>query len=92
MSDIKSIGVVGAGQMGHGIAQVAAVSGYEVTLSDISEDALEAGLASVQKSLNRFVSKEKMTAEDRDAGRSRSPTLDDFHTVTRGDGKINPAV
>jgi 3-hydroxybutyryl-CoA dehydrogenase len=91
MSDIKSIGVVGAGQMGHGIAQVAAVSGYEVTLSDISEDALEAGLASVQKSLNRFVSKEKMTAEDRDAALARISTTTSTEEVAQADLVVEAA-
>ncbi|MFT5585874.1 MAG: 3-hydroxybutyryl-CoA dehydrogenase [Cognaticolwellia sp.] len=61
MSEIQSIGVVGAGQMGNGIAQVSAVAGYSVTLTDISEAALAKGMANVEKNLGRMVRKERIT-------------------------------
>lgn len=61
---INTIGVVGAGQMGSGIAQVAAATGYKVLLTDISDAALERGLASVNKSLSRLLRKEKITEAD----------------------------
>lgn len=61
MSEIQSIGVVGAGQMGNGIAQVSAVAGYSVTLTDISEAALAKGMATVEKNLGRMVRKERIT-------------------------------
>lgn len=57
---IIRIGVVGAGQMGNGIAQVAAAAGYDVTVSDVSQAALDRGLATVKGSLGRLVKKEKL--------------------------------
>ena len=66
MQEIRTIGVVGAGTMGHGIAQVAAQSGYEVVLVDVAPQALERGLAQIGKSLDKLVSKGKLTAEDRE--------------------------
>lgn len=61
MSEIQSIGVVGAGQMGNGIAQVSAVAGYSVVLTDISDAALDKGMATIEKNLGRMVRKEKIT-------------------------------
>lgn len=57
---IIRIGVVGAGQMGNGIAQVAAAAGYDVTVSDVSQAALDRGLGTVKGSLGRLVKKEKL--------------------------------
>ena len=65
MSDaIHSVGVVGAGQMGNGIAHVAALAGYDVTLTDISAAALERALGAVQKNLGRMIKKEKITEDE----------------------------
>ncbi|MDA5558931.1 3-hydroxybutyryl-CoA dehydrogenase [Shimia sp. MMG029] len=61
--DIKTIGVVGAGQMGNGIAHVMALSGYDVLLNDINQDALEAAVARIDKNLERQVSREKISAD-----------------------------
>ena len=55
MSTINTIGVVGAGQMGNGIAQVAAATGFDVILSDISQEALDRGMGTITKSLDKFV-------------------------------------
>ncbi len=63
--DIKTVGVVGAGQMGNGIAQVAASIGLNVIMYDISEAALEKGLTTISKSCDRFVKKETMTEADK---------------------------
>jgi 3-hydroxybutyryl-CoA dehydrogenase len=71
MSEIKTIGVVGAGTMGHGIAQVAAQSGYEVILVDVVPDALARGIASIGKGLGRLVEKGKLAAEARDEALAR---------------------
>ena len=68
---IQHIGVVGAGTMGHGIAQVAAQSGYRVTLADVSQSALEKGLAKIEKGFERLLGKGKISGEDRDAARGR---------------------
>ena len=64
--EIRTIGVVGAGTMGHGIAQVAAQSGYEVILVDAVPEALERGRAQIGKGLERLVGKGKLSAEERD--------------------------
>jgi 3-hydroxybutyryl-CoA dehydrogenase len=59
---ISSIGVVGAGTMGNGIAQAFAVAGYQVTMTDVAQAALDRGIKNVDGSLERLVKKEKMTA------------------------------
>ncbi len=65
------IGVVGAGTMGSGIAQVFAQSGFSVHLSDIRQEFLDRAMKGIQKSLERFVQKGSITADDRDAALSR---------------------
>ncbi len=65
--EIKTLGVVGAGQMGSGIAQVAAASGLHVIMSDIKDEFVQKGANAIRDSLGRLVKKEKMTAEDRQA-------------------------
>ncbi|MFD0981574.1 3-hydroxybutyryl-CoA dehydrogenase [Tropicimonas aquimaris] len=72
--DIKTVGIVGAGQMGNGIAHVFALAGYHVLLNDISQEALDRGLAVMRKNLERQVSREKISAEDRDAALARIST------------------
>ncbi|MCG8426983.1 MAG: 3-hydroxybutyryl-CoA dehydrogenase [Chromatiales bacterium] len=62
---VKSVGVVGAGTMGNGIAQVFAASDFQVVLHDITEDALSRGMATIEKSLDRLLSKEKISADDK---------------------------
>ena len=62
MTTIKTVGIIGAGQMGAGIAQVCAQSGYDVLLYDASADAVKAALARTEKGLNRLVEKEVITA------------------------------
>ena len=59
--EIRKILVIGAGQMGNGIAQVAAQSGYEVVMQDIIREAVDKGMAAIKKSVAKFVEKEKMT-------------------------------
>jgi 3-hydroxybutyryl-CoA dehydrogenase len=71
MSEIKRVGVVGAGQMGHGIAQMVAAAGYDVVLNDIDADALARGLAKIEKQLARAVEKGRSSQEDADAVRAR---------------------
>ena len=65
--DIKKIGVVGCGQMGGGIAQVCAQAGYEVVVSEITEELLNKGLEKIRSALDRNVQKERMTPAERDA-------------------------
>ncbi len=78
---IDKVGVVGAGTMGNGIAQTFAAGGLDVVMSDISEQAVQRGLETVRKSLDRLVSRDKMSAVDRDAALARIRTttrIDDF--------------
>ena len=74
MTEIKTIGVVGAGQMGSGIAQVAAVAGYSVILTDISEQSLAKAKSGIQKSLNKLVSKGRLDASVAEAALERIQT------------------
>ena len=74
---IKTIAVLGAGQMGNGITQVAACAGYNVTMVDIEQSYVDRGLATIEKSLAKLVSKERMTQEDADAARGRITTAID---------------
>jgi 3-hydroxybutyryl-CoA dehydrogenase len=84
MSDIKTVGVVGAGTMGNGIAQVFAQGGFTVRLCDAIPAALDRARGTIEKSLGRFVEKGKLSAEDRDATLGRLSTgceLADFADV-----------
>ena len=66
MASIESIAVIGAGTMGHGIAQVAAASGFRVLLSDVERDALARGVQSIEKNLAKGIQLGKLTENDRD--------------------------
>ncbi len=74
---IKKIAVLGAGQMGNGITQVAACAGYDVTMIDIEQSYVDRGIATIEKSLAKLVSKERMTQEDAEASRARISTAID---------------
>jgi len=63
--EIKTIGVIGAGQMGGGIVQVAAASGFQVIMSDIAQGLLDKGVAFIGKNLDRLVQKERMTEAEK---------------------------
>ncbi|HAO41733.1 MULTISPECIES: 3-hydroxybutyryl-CoA dehydrogenase [unclassified Afipia] len=64
---IETVGIIGAGTMGNGIAQISAAAGLQVVMVDISDAAVSRGVATISGSLDRLVKKEKMTAADRDA-------------------------
>lgn len=79
--DIKKVGVVGCGIMGSGIAQVCAQAGYDVIVSDTSEDLLQKGLASIDRILSRSVEKGRITHEEKEAVQGRMKgtiSMDDF--------------
>lgn len=71
------IAVIGAGQMGNGIAQVAASAGYEVLMIDIKEEYVDRGMATIQKSLSKLVSKERISQSDADDTIARISTTTD---------------
>jgi len=72
--EINEIGVIGAGQMGNGIAHVLALAGYEVILNDIRQEALDGALASIRKNMDRQVSRGKIDAQTMDAAIGRIRT------------------
>lgn len=79
--EIKTLGVVGAGQMGSGIVQVAATSGLSVVMNDIKDEFVEGGFTTIEKSLDRMIKKEKITEEDKKEILSRiegSTSLEDM--------------
>ena len=81
MTDIKKVGVLGCGLMGRGIAQIAATTGHDTVVRDVSDAFNDKGKAAIEKSLAKFVEKEKMSASDRDdtlARLSFTTNLDDL--------------
>ena len=74
---MEKIAVIGAGQMGNGIAQVAASAGYEVLMIDIKEEYVDRGMATIQKSLSKLVSKERVSQSEADDTLARISTTTD---------------
>src|SRR4029450_7648588 len=83
--DIRRVGVVGAGTMGNGIAQVFAQSGFEVQLVAAAAPALERARGTIEKSLGKFVEKGKLSAADRDAALGRLSTTTSVDAVADAD-------
>jgi len=92
MPDIQHVGVVGAGTMGHGIAQVAATSGYRVTLVDVSAEALEKGVAAIGKSLGKLVDKGKISADDKTAAEGRLGSAGELSALADADLVVEAVV
>ncbi len=81
--EVRSVGVVGAGQMGNGIAHVMALAGYDVKMVDVSGEALERALATITANMGRQVSRDKITAQDQADALTRissTTTLSDLGT------------
>ena len=89
--DVTRIGVVGAGTMGRGIAQVCAASGFDVVMSDIATDAVAAGLSAIEKQLARAVEKERMSAAEKDAVLARIETATGIEAMAGVDVCIEAA-
>ena len=89
---IKTIGVVGAGTMGNGIAQVFAQAGYDVRLVDVAQPMLDRARAAIDKSLSKFVEKKKIAAGDRDAALSRLAAFTTVDTLADADFVIEAIV
>ena len=81
----RKLAVIGAGLMGSGIAQVAAQAGYDVTLRDVTDDALARGRTGIEKSYAKFVEKGRLSAEDRDAALARITTTTDIEAAADAD-------
>ena len=88
---IKTIGVIGAGQMGSGIAQIAAASDFHVIMSDISEAFVEKGKATISKSLDRMVNKEKITPSQKNDIMARVEGTVDMVKMKRADFVVEAA-
>ena len=80
MSEISRILVIGAGTMGHGIAQTAAAAGYRVLLHDVSEDLIRSGIASIGKNLAKGIEKGKLTSDQRDTALGRIEAAPELET------------
>jgi 3-hydroxybutyryl-CoA dehydrogenase len=89
---IKKVGVVGAGQMGAGIAQVAAMKGFAVVLSDIKDVFLDNGMKRIQKSLASFAKKDRITEEEKDAALARIQTTLDIQTFDSADYVVEAVI
>jgi len=89
--DIKVFGVVGAGQMGNGIAQVAAASGLDVIMNDIKDVFVENGMRTIAASLDRSVTKGRLSAEEKGAILGRIKTSTDLNDMARADFVVEAA-
>jgi 3-hydroxybutyryl-CoA dehydrogenase len=89
---IKQIGVVGAGQMGAGIAQVAAVNGFSVVLNDIENTFLDNGMGRIQKSLSILVKKDRISEEEKNAALGRIATTVDIKALESVDFVVEAVI
>jgi len=89
---IKKIGVIGAGQMGGGIAHVAAFAGYDVILNDVSDGILEKSVKEIDKNLQRGVDKEKFSADVKQAALERIATSADFGALKDADFVVEAVI
>jgi 3-hydroxybutyryl-CoA dehydrogenase len=85
MAEIKKVGVVGCGLMGHGIAQVTATAGYEVVVREVDDAVLHKGLGKIEQQLARAVEKGRSTQEDADAIRGRLRGTTDYEDLADAD-------
>lgn len=90
--EIEQFGVIGSGQMGNGIAQVAAASGLKVLMSDIKQEFCDKGIANITKNLDRSVSKGKLDQAERDAILGRIKTTTDLSDMKAVDFVVEAAV
>ncbi|GAB6850983.1 3-hydroxybutyryl-CoA dehydrogenase [Paraburkholderia kururiensis] len=88
---IETVGVVGAGTMGNGIAQTAAVAGLKVIMIDVTDAALAKGVATLTSSLERLVAKDKLDAATRDAALARIETSTDYQRLAAADLVVEAA-
>ena len=92
VDEIRHIGVIGAGTMGAGIAQVASTSGYKVTLVDLAPAALDAGLAGIHAGIDKLLSKEKLTQEKAEGARQSLRTGGELSALADVDLAIEAVV
>ena len=86
LADVTTVSVLGAGNMGHGIAEVAALAGFEVTLRDINEGLVQSGYENIEWSLDKLVEKDRLSADEAEATISRiEPVVDLADAVGEAD-------
>ncbi len=90
--DVKKVMVIGAGQMGSGIAQVCAMAGYDVILQDLKSEFLQRGISVITKNLQRQVDKQRMTDDEKDAVLGRLQISTDIESAAEVDLVIEAAV
>ncbi len=90
--EIKKIGIIGAGQMGGGIAHVAAIAGFDVVLNDVTEDRVHAGLATINGNMARQIAKNQITDDDRKGALARIVPSADYGDFADSDLIIEAAV
>ena len=88
---IKSIGVIGAGTMGNGIAHVSALSGFDTILMDIKDEFVQQGLSTIQKNMDRQVKKEKISQSEMETSMSRITVSTDYNQLSACDLVIEAA-
>ncbi len=88
---IKSIGVIGAGTMGNGIAHVSALSGFDTILMDIKDEFIQRGLSTIQKNMDRQVKKEKISQSEMETSMSRITASTDYNQLSACDLVIEAA-
>lgn len=91
MTDITTLGIIGAGQMGGGIAHVASQAGYNVILQDLTGEILEKSLAAIRKNMEREVKREKLTGDDMEAALGRISTTTELARAAQGQLVIEAA-
>ena len=89
--EIKSVGVIGAGQMGSGIAQVCAIAGYDVKLNDVGEEQLKKAVEGIEKNLERQISKGRLEADKKDSALKRIKTSAGYDLFAECDVVIEAA-
>jgi 3-hydroxybutyryl-CoA dehydrogenase len=92
MATVRKVGVIGSGQMGNGIAHVAALAGFDVVLSDVSADRVKSGLATINGNLSRQVAKNIITEDARKAALARITTVESIDGFAECDLVIETAV
>jgi 3-hydroxybutyryl-CoA dehydrogenase len=85
MAEIKTVGVLGCGLMGHGITQITAAAGYEVVVREVDDETLAKGIGKIEKQLARAVEKGKSSQEDADAVRARIKGTTDYGDLAESD-------
>jgi len=91
MAEIKTVGIVGAGQMGSGIAHVCALAGYDVRLNDLDPEKVKAGLLQIERNMVRQVSRGLITPEAMEAGLKRISATSDLAEIGQSDLAIEAA-